>query len=1027
VFLLYGEKHQSAKPNATLTNRQLKLFFSISLFFLCCVASLVSFSQGSWAPKANLPGSPRAAATAFSIGTKGYIAVGDCSPYTKELWEWDQTSGSWTPRAPFGGTARDEAAGFSIGNFGYIGTGIDGAGKKDFWEWDQALDTWTQRMDFPGTPRGDAVGFSIGTKGYILTGQNIFSTLVQDLWVWDQTTGIWSSLPDFTAVGRAGAVAFSLGNKGYFGTGIDQSNNFLKDFWEFDQTTGSWTQMADFGGTGRYFAAGFGIDGCKPKGYIGTGMENLSGGITNDLWEWNQAGNIWTVMANFGGSQRWKAVGFAIGGKGYIGTGQDAGGFTNDLWEFTPDSVSLKPVSLFSSSNNCAGGIVAFHDLSSVPAPNTIQSWNWDFGDGTAIDTAENPHHIYLGAGTYTTTLIVSNNFGCKDTLLKSVSIFPTPVANYTQNAVCLGAPMNFSNTSSVATPELISAYSWNFGDMSPASNTQNPSHIYSLADTFNVSLITITSHSCSDTIANAVYVYGAPAVNFTAGNNCLNDSTHFVNTTVNPVMNSIASWIWDFGDGSQANALTWSSAHLYDFPGNYQVELIVNSSHGCADTLISPVVIYPLPLSNFSFMDVCLNQTTNFTDLSSVPGGTINFWNWNFNDASTVSTSQNPNYIYTNAGTYAVSLDVIDNNGCKDTVVKNVTIHPLPQSLFATANVCDGSFAQFNNLSTISGTDLIQASSWNFGDGNSVGNQNASHLYVGAGTYSVSLVSVSNFGCVDSISKVVIVNPNPVVNFTGNPASGCEPLCVSFSDSSFIASGSNGQWSWNIGDGSPLNNSSVFEHCYTNDSINNSNLFNVTLTVTSDSGCTSSLTKNNYITVYPNPNAAFTAQPSVTTITDPVIEIVNTTTGADTWNWNFGDTQTDSVSAPKQHAYADTGTYTITLITTTQYNCSDTAYQTAIVEPDFTFYIPNAFTPDGDGINDTFTGKGIFIKNFEMMIFDRWGNLIYKTEAIDKPWDGRANGGKEMAQRDVYVYAVIVTDFKNVKHKYRGTVTLVR
>ena len=104
-----------------------------------------------------------------------------------------------------------------------------------------------------------------------------------------------------------------------------------------------------------------------------------------------------------------------------------------------------------------------------------------------------------------------------------------------------------------------------------------------------------------------------------------------------------------------------------------------------------------------------------------------------------------------------------------------------------------------------------------------------------------------------------------------------------------------------------------------------------------------------------------------------------------------------------------------------------DTAYETVIIEPDFLFFIPNAFTPDGDGINDSFSGKGIFIRKYEMMIFDRWGNTIFFSDNIDKVWDGTSNHGTEIAQRDVYIYSFKITDYNQRKHSYKGIVTLVR
>ena len=116
-----------------------------------------------------------------------------------------------------------------------------------------------------------------------------------------------------------------------------------------------------------------------------------------------------------------------------------------------------------------------------------------------------------------------------------------------------------------------------------------------------------------------------------------------------------------------------------------------------------------------------------------------------------------------------------------------------------------------------------------------------------------------------------------------------------------------------------------------------------------------------------------------------------------------------------------------ITLIASTLFGCADTTYSTIIIEPEFVFYIPNAFTPNGNPLNNTFSGKGIFIEEYEMLIFDRWGNLIYKTTDLNTGWDGRANKGSEIAQRDVYVYSISIKDIKGNMHYYKGTVTLIR
>jgi gliding motility-associated-like protein len=147
-------------------------------------------------------------------------------------------------------------------------------------------------------------------------------------------------------------------------------------------------------------------------------------------------------------------------------------------------------------------------------------------------------------------------------------------------------------------------------------------------------------------------------------------------------------------------------------------------------------------------------------------------------------------------------------------------------------------------------------------------------------------------------------------------------------------------------------------------------------------------------------------------------------------WEWSFGDGATlSSATQNPVHAYPTdlAASYIATLIVHNTNGCADTVEHPVEIQPEFTFFIPNAFTPNGDAINDDFNGTGIGIIKYEMIIFDRWGNLIFYTDSLDKPWDGRANHGSEMAQQDVYVWKVKLTDVFDKKHNYIGTVTIVK
>ena len=699
-------------------------------------------------------------------------------------------------------------------------------------------------------------------------------------------------------------------------------------------------------------------------------------------------------------------------------------------------TVNPIPVAVFGSTTVCEGNSTQFADTSATSS-GTINSWAWDYGVGSLINTNQHPSYNYTSGGNYIVTLIVGNSFACADTATKSIQVYNRPKAGFSHNDVCVGDSIQFTDTSSVALPASITSYLWVFGDGSLFGTIKDPAHFYSTAGTYNVKLVATSNNACSDSVTIPVNAYDAPPTAFTLSNTCLADSAKLINTSVDPVMGIIAVWEWNFGDGSPLNTTVWSPSHLYAAPGKYQVTLITYSSNlGCADTLKDSITVFHSPVADFGFTNVCLNVAINLYDSSSVVNDTVTAWSWNFGDNSPLNTFQNANHIYANPGTHSVSLVVTTNNGCEDNISKSIVVHPLPDAQFSSTNVCVGTPVQFNDLSTILPTDTTQSWTWDFDDNSPLSSgQTPTHLFTAIGSYDIQLIVVSNFGCIDSINKTTVVNPNPVVNFSALDTIGCSPLCVSFQNSSSIAAGTNFQYLWDFGDGSAPGNSSNVEHCYTNNSVFSPLSFSPTVTVTSDSGCVTSGSKNNYIAVYPNPNASFTLSPQTTTIIDPVISITDLSAGTDFWTWNFGDgpaslttnLQTITGINPSPHTYTAIGTYIITLIASTQYNCIDTAYQTIIIEPDFIFYIPKAFTPDGDGINDFFTGKGIYIQEFEMSIFDRWGNLIYRSDDISKPWDGKANKGTEIAQSDVYIYSIKVTDFKMKKHKYNGIINLVR
>ena len=240
-----------------------------------------------------------------------------------------------------------------------------------------AQGTWTQKADFGGTPRMYAIGFAIGTKGYIGTGWNGAGR--NDFWEWDQATNVWTQKSNVPGPARDEAIGFAIGTRGYIGTGEDTTYIGNSDFWEWNGDTNSpsynvWTKKSDFGGGTIIAGIGFSIGS---KGYIGTGQGNSS---VNGFWEWDQATNVWKQMADFLGGFRLNAIGFSIGTKGYIGTGQNHMQEFQDFWEWN------QTTNIWTQKSDFAGGkrlgatsfSIGTKGYIGLGYPGQSDFWEWD-------------------------------------------------------------------------------------------------------------------------------------------------------------------------------------------------------------------------------------------------------------------------------------------------------------------------------------------------------------------------------------------------------------------------------------------------------------------------------------------------------------------------------------------------------------------------------------------------------------------------------------------------------------------------
>lgn len=490
----------------------------------------------------------------------------------------------------------------------------------------------------------------------------------------------------------------------------------------------------------------------------------------------------------------------------------------------------------------------------------------------------------------------------------------------------------------------------------------------------------------------------------------------------------NVLSWHWDFGDGTTST--TQSPTHHYAQVGTYNAKLYVVGNDGCnSDTSTVVINVYPKPTADFSVADICSGKMASFVDNSTVSSGSITGWNWDFGTNPPASaTTQSPTHLYNQSGTFNATLIASSNQGCKDTVTKQLTVFPNPIANFTVADVCAGVTSSFTDNSTIS-AGTITNWDWNFGTNPSTtaSTQNATHLYP-SGTYNATLIVTSDQGCKDTLVKQVTVNAKPIADFTVNKTEGCSSFCPNFMDNSTVSSGSIASWSWDFGNGTKTDKNPT--QCFdNNDSLPLS--FPTRLIVTSDKGCSDTLLKNNYITVYSQPDASFSASPLVVDMSNSNVDFVNSSTNATAYSWNFGDNSGTSNEINVSHKFpiTESGKYKVILTATNSIGCKDTMSVIITVQvADPVYVIPNVFSPNADGFNDTL--KLInpdYIAKVETILFNRWGNVVLNQSEPTFFWNGKVDNGDKDCSDGVYFYKMKITGLNGKEFEEQGCIHLVR
>ena len=586
-------------------------------------------------------------------------------------------------------------------------------------------------------------------------------------------------------------------------------------------------------------------------------------------------------------------------------------------------AVAQAPVANFSANrtSGCAPLTVQFTDLSS----NTPTSWAWDFG--TTLSQQQNPIVTFSAPGTYTVKLIVRNSSGVdEEEKINYITVFASPVAGFTANitTACVPATIQFTDLTTVpAGAGTITAWSWNFGD-GGTSNLQNPTHQYTAAGFYTVSLLVTSSTGCQSfgSIGRYIRIINGIDANFAFSQPSTCQPPFNISFQDQSAGPGNLTYLWNFGNGGPTSTLPNPTA-VYSSPGTYPVQLTVQSDLGCNGTITKNVIVAGKTTDFTAPPSICFGQSVTFQNNSS-PSPVSS--SWDFGDGTT-SSQISPTKTYLAGGSFQVRL--INNYGnCIDSITKTVTVNTQPTVDF-TANDSTSCKTPF----TVQFTDLSPAAStwlWDFGDGNTSTSRNPSYTYNTAGFYTVTLTITLPGGCSNTITKYQYIKISPTTARISNaPNGGCipftfQPVAAIQSVDSIIS------YSWNLGEPGGIYTTPSPIHTYTT-----AGNYNLQLTITTQNGCVVTVDLPNGVLTGTPPTVNFSFTPNNTCASTAIqfTDLSTTTPGADVkWLWDFGDSLTSVLQNPS-HVFVDTGRLNVKLVVINN-GCADSLTKPIQVKP---------------------------------------------------------------------------------------------
>ena len=543
--------------------------------------------------------------------------------------------------------------------------------------------------------------------------------------------------------------------------------------------------------------------------------------------------------------------------------------------------------------------------------------------------------------------------------------------------------------------------------------------------------------NAASPAIINVAGTYTATATDPVSG--CTSSSVITVSqSSLTPIATIISSGNLDCNNtsvtltGSSTTAgvtLQWvggpsASVYTVTTPGTYTF-IVSDPNSGCSTyTTVNVLSIASFTANLSSASPVkCNGEANGSIQVNLVGGGLSPFIITNLNSSATTSNVAAFPFVMNGLTSANYSINITDASGCSQVLTLNLTE---PSVLTVTANgnagVCAGSQITLNS-NALGGTSAYTYQ-WLPGGGN------GPSLTTSPASSTIFTLNITDaHGCVATSTMQVTVQPAPQAGMVASNAVGCAPACHTYSLAQSQFTTNSYQWSF-------VNNVTgaitVYNGYNPNICFDVPGSYNLSLNITSAFGCAATASYVNVMTVYPKPVADFNHSPIKPIINqDPYVTFTDASYGANivSWNWYFMNTaQYTSILQNPTFAYTEAGTYAVALVVKSDKGCLDTLIRPLVVGEDFGIYVPNAFTPNDDGLNDIFQPKGFGIVKYDLIIFDRWGEQVFHTNKFEEGWNGHfQNRGGEIMKEDVYTWLIQATSVFGKSHELKGHVTLIR